>query len=479
MTLVSMACGLSAAQSTSAKKKSTQNSYQFDTKSLNIKPRTYDAFVPSHNRNQVSFGYNVELNRRLIEKAEKSGKVFIAELAKLCNKVEDGIIRIEQTATQRDRFTQRKIDDIALKELMPTKKMLAESVEKEFPELEYTANESANYFDEAFTLEETQNIDPTWRAAMVDNLTPLNHLDQAQQVQQKSEFIKEFIPGPSSPRGFKDVAGMNDVKSQIKKWIVDPIKDPDLKHRYAAYGIKMPNGFLFHGVPGCGKTFIAEATAMEAGVPLYKLEISKLGSKFIHETSNNLKKAFEEIAQRAEESKKPCIIFIDEIDSIAQSRSKLSNADYKNEEIATLLQELNNVADKNVIVIAATNKKQNLDDAVIRTGRFSKHIFVGLPDQESRKDLLIKALAKKEKGVMLSKSEENIDKLAKDLEGFANSDIIQVVDDAAMIAFEKDSRIGADEIKEAIKQNEHLKKKDLSTYEEGEKPVKRKIGFIQ
>lgn len=149
-----------------------------------------DSVSLSGKHKSVSFGYNAELNRELINKANNNGNAIIRELAKYCNKIEDRVVQLEEKLYQgNEKVSQQLIDKIANNKLMPLKQFLAEKTEKAFPELKYKEKEAAKYFEEAFTLEDATNTDPTWRAAMVNMLLPKQKNNKPQDTLTNNFFM--------------------------------------------------------------------------------------------------------------------------------------------------------------------------------------------------------------------------------------------------------------------------------------------------
>lgn len=224
-----------------------------------------------------------------------------------------------------------------------------------------------------------------------------------------------------SPKGLIDVAGMDYVKSELHRSLIIPLK-PEIQKRYAENGLFMLNGVLLYGPPGNGKTYIAEATAAEAKLPWYKMDLTTIGSSAKNETSVNMSKLFNQLEQKFKETGERSIIFLDELDALAQKRSELGGNSTKKEEINTLLTLLNNASQRGIIVIAATNLKESIDEAVLRAGRFDKHIYVSPPDFEARKSILKKLLSEKPISKNIA-TDENINNIARMLSGFSASSI--------------------------------------------------------
>ena len=290
------------------------------------------------------------------------------------------------------------------------------------------------------------------------------------------KLLTLYKPTESSPRGFDDVVGMDKLKEELNEEIINYIIDPDLLIQdYVEYGIRPPRGFLFWGPPGCGKTFIAQALAQESGMDMYRLDVSKIGSKYVNQSANNLEGAFEFLKYKASKQDKPILLFMDEVDSLAKNRSNFagdSSEDLK--VVTTLLKHVEQARDNNIITIAATNKHNLLDEAFV--SRFDGQKYIGLPEKEQIINLIKKNLSTKEKGAELALNEDELNSLADEMIGYSNRSIVFILDNAAKIA-RKDSRsdISAKHIKQALDECD-FDKIDESKYEKNRKKS-NKIGF--
>ncbi|SDB66915.1 cell division protease FtsH [Flavobacteriaceae bacterium MAR_2010_188] len=223
---------------------------------------------------------------------------------------------------------------------------------------------------------------------------------------------------------FKDVAGLEGAKEEVQE-IVDFLKFPD---KYTSLGGKIPKGALLVGPPGTGKTLLAKAVAGEAKVPFFSLSGSDFVEMFVGVGASRVRDLFKQAKEKS-----PAIIFIDEIDAIGRARGKNNFSGSNDERENTLNQLLTEMdgfgTNTNVIVIAATNRADVLDKALMRAGRFDRQIFVDLPDVRERKEIFEVHLRP------IKKSEElDIDFLAKQTPGFSGADIANVCNEAALIA---------------------------------------------
>ena len=248
--------------------------------------------------------------------------------------------------------------------------------------------------------------------------------------------MEEFKPTKKTPKGFEDVIGMNKLKRDLQEGIVQYITNPEQAEiDFEEYGKEIPRAVLLYGPPGCGKTFIAQALSQETNYPLYMLTIGKSGSHYMNMTSKNIKDAFDEAIKIAEETQRPCLLFMDEVDSIGFKRKDdMEPDDLKT--VATLLQCMDKAEDSNVIVLSATNKINLLDPAVKR--RHTTRTFVDVPDEEARIGLVIKTLTPMKKSKTLLASNEDIKQIANLLKGYSNESICKITKDAAICALRRD-----------------------------------------
>ncbi len=288
-------------------------------------------------------------------------------------------------------------------------------------------------------------------------------------------FLEEFKPDSSTPKGFSDVAGMCELKRDLEEGIIELIQNPQqAKLDFEEYGKTIPNTILLYGPPGCGKTYITQALASEIDVPLYLLNISNVGSHYINLTAKNLKAAFDKAIEIAQKTEKPCLLFMDEIDSLAFDRdSRMEPDDLK--QVATMLQAIDTAKKSNVIIIGATNKYNLLDPAIRR--RFESKVFVDIPDFDSRKALVIKNLLSLKKGKKLLESPEDIDNIAKRLEGYSNSSICIISKQAAINAMRRDrADISVEDFIKAIESTTE-EKPNRNLYKSESGLLKKQIGF--
>jgi len=252
---------------------------------------------------------------------------------------------------------------------------------------------------------------------------------------------KLFDQNTDVKTSFKDVAGLEGAKEEIQE-IVDFLKTPD---KYTALGGKIPKGALLVGPPGTGKTLLARAVAGEAKVPFFSLSGSDFVEMFVGVGASRVRDLFKQAKEKS-----PSIIFIDEIDAIGRARGK-SNFSGSNDERENTLNQLLTEMDgfgtnANVIVIAATNRADVLDKALMRAGRFDRQIYVDLPDIRERKEIF-------EVHLRPIKKDENLDLefLSKQTPGFSGADIANVCNEAALIAARKGNKsVGKQDFLDAV-----------------------------
>ena len=223
---------------------------------------------------------------------------------------------------------------------------------------------------------------------------------------------------------FKDVAGQAEAKTEVQE-IVEFLKNPK---KYTDLGGKIPKGALLVGPPGTGKTLLAKAVAGEADVPFFSLSGSDFVEMFVGVGASRVRDLFRQAKEKA-----PCIIFIDEIDAVGRARGKnpaMGGNDERENTLNQLLTEMDGFAtNSGVIILAATNRVDILDKALLRAGRFDRQIHLDLPDLNERKEVFGVHLRK----IKLSK-DVDIDLLARQTPGFSGADIANVCNEAALIA---------------------------------------------
>ncbi len=457
---------------------------------------------------RISFGYNKEYHDKVENyltgvKQNRDIALHLAELDKISMKMEDDIIELEN----RKKTNTAKFDKL-VNCLIDLKNSVTYNIESSFPKLKYCDNEIEQYkkeFDEgkdkdgwrysvcknlsSFSVKYFNEFNIPSKSS-ADKLPPPSDLSEKPVAAGESEIdfdddfvdeaIKSYltleIPNEYFPNGFEDVIGLDNIKAALKEDIIEYANSPEFARlNYIEYGLKAPRGFLFYGPPGCGKTMLVKALAAETGLSLYKMDISKLGSCYINQTSVNIQDAFEYLAQIAKKNGKPVLLFMDEVDALAINRdAKSNNASTENTKATTtLLKMIEQAREQNIIPIAATNKYDMLDGAFV--DRFDGQYYIPLPKDEQIESLVIKLLSGRLKGKNLAQDRESIKKLTQLLHGYSNRSITFIIDSASKIA-KNDNRsdISFEHIKKAISEAD-LEKIDEKEYIKDSK--KSKIGF--
>ena len=238
--------------------------------------------------------------------------------------------------------------------------------------------------------------------------------------------------------GFAEIAGMDELKQNLGQRVLWPLKHPE---KAMQYGIHLPNGILFYGPPGCGKTYFASKLAEELKWEMEFVSTASIGSAYQHETQGNIQKIFLKAEKHGH-----CVLCIDEIDGILSGRKEVSGNSSHNDEVNEFLVQMNECHKRGILVVGTTNRKDIIDPAALRTGRFDLLIEIKAPDLEMRKRLFEMYLANRPLAEDL-----NITELAELTEGYASSDIPFVVNEAALFAAIADQPISQTHLTNVIK----------------------------
>ncbi|MCL1905486.1 MAG: ATP-dependent zinc metalloprotease FtsH [Clostridiales bacterium] len=239
---------------------------------------------------------------------------------------------------------------------------------------------------------------------------------------------------------FDDVAGVDEVKEELQE-VVEFLKDP---RKYNAMGARIPKGVLLYGPPGCGKTLLARAVAGEAGVPFFSISGSDFVEMFVGVGASRVRDLFEQAKKHS-----PCIIFIDEIDAVGRQRGAGLGGghDEREQTLNQLLVEMDGFAtNEGIIVMAATNRPDILDPALLRPGRFDREVTVDAPDVLGRKQILdVHAKGKP------FENDVDMDVVARRTPGFTGADLANVLNEAALLSARHDKKkIGQPEVEQAV-----------------------------
>ena len=259
---------------------------------------------------------------------------------------------------------------------------------------------------------------------------------------------------------FEDVAGLDEEKAEMIE-IVDFLKKPE---KYQRMGARVPKGVLLYGKPGTGKTLIAKAIAGEADVPFISMSGSEFIEMFAGLGASRVRKLFEKARKLA-----PCIVFIDEIDAIGSRRTSNSGAETENNQtLNQLLVEMDGFSsEETIIVLAATNRPEMLDNALLRPGRFDRQITIPTPDLRGRLDIL-KIHAKDKK----ISEDVNLESIAEDTAGFTGAELENILNEAAIVATKNQHEdIENDDIEEAVEKLTVGLEKRRRTYSQKDKKL--------
>lgn len=244
---------------------------------------------------------------------------------------------------------------------------------------------------------------------------------------------------------FEDVAGIDEAKEELKE-VIEFLKDPK---RFQRLGGKIPKGVLLVGPPGVGKTLLAKAVAGEAGVPFYSISGSDFVELFVGIGASRVRDLFEQAKKSARLSQKGCIIFIDEIDAVGRQRFAGIGGghDEREQTLNQLLVEMDGFeSNEGIIIMAATNRPDVLDPALLRPGRFDRHIVIDRPDIRGREEILKVHIRK----IKLDPSVD-LKSIARQTAGFSGADLANLCNEAALLAARKNKNtVGKEEMEEAI-----------------------------
>ncbi len=260
---------------------------------------------------------------------------------------------------------------------------------------------------------------------------------------QAFNFIKSrarLASGNKPTVTFADVAGVDEAKAELQE-VVEFLKSPQ---KFLALGARIPRGVLLVGPPGCGKTLIAKAVAGEASVPFYSISGSEFVEMFVGVGASRVRDLFDQAKRNS-----PCIVFVDEIDAVGRHRGAGLGGghDEREQTLNQILVEMDGFdSSTNVIVLSATNRPDILDPALLRPGRFDRHVVIDQPDLNGRKAILqVHA-----KGKPLAK-DANLEVIAKQTPGFSGADLANLINEGALLAARRDMKeIGLKELEDSI-----------------------------
>jgi transitional endoplasmic reticulum ATPase len=255
----------------------------------------------------------------------------------------------------------------------------------------------------------------------------IEDVDTVQKVKSNDKEEKKIKTQTAKGKGFEAIAGMEELKAQMKLDVIDALSSPE---EYAKYGVTLPNGILFYGPPRCGKTFFAKHFAEEVGFNYMFFTGSGLKSRYVNATQENIAKMFEEAEKNA-----PTIIFIDEINELLPSRDGEVHEMAKSA-VNEMLAQMDRTGEKGIFIIGATNYPYMIDPAMLGAGRLEKKFYIGPPDFELRKALFEIYLKNRPLDFGM-----NYNRLAKLTENYVSGDIEFLVNEASRMALKEKSRI--------------------------------------
>ena len=278
-------------------------------------------------------------------------------------------------------------------------------------------------------------------------------IDKVRKVKSDDKTEKTIKPQKVKGKGFDAVAGLDDLKKEMKKSVIDILQNPEKAERY---GAKLPNGMILYGPPGCGKTFFAKHFAEEVGYNFLLITPSSLKSRYVNASQENIAKMFEDAEKNA-----PTIIFIDEINELLPNRDGEVHEMAKSA-VNEMLAQMDRTGEKGIFIIGATNYPDMIDPAMLRSGRLEKKFYLPPPDFSLRKALFEMSLGQRKKVLDFG---IDYDLLSNLTENYVSSDIESIVNEATSIAMADDSRITMQLLEKVIKSFVPFPKEELRKYQ--------------
>lgn len=424
----------------------------------------------------LSFGYDKEANDQLRQAAEQLKLTDIVELQQSCIKKEDEIRELEKTHEELE--IRNRINTF-----MELKKVLAKLAEDHISGCNFAEKEAEVLLNEALEMKEKQSLlNPesdegdnssyqiSWRAYLADELIKIAlGPDRATDNDKTSQYIKnntlpliELIsPSNNSPQGFKDIAGLNEIKSDMERNIINPLKNPETAEKnFNAYGNKTPRGYLLFGPKNCGKKSLVEALSAETDMPVYEIKMSKLVSPQHHQTLNNIKVAINEVVQIAKDSNTQIILLIDETNSFYPNDGDLQEMDPRFEMKKRIVNAFEISSDANIIPIFITEDPEIYKIVNKYSNNFDKKFVIDLPDLKTREEQVRLALKGRNKALSLLKNPDHIKQIAKATENYTNDDINLMINEAAEKAEKNKKKLTLEVVLQAIEESPILPKED-------------------
>ena len=440
-----------------------------------------------------AFGYNKAINNQInkkLESTEKDSKKSQSsrEMARDLRNRNLDCMKLEDKLRRAERFNNHAEIDFYKDLFISSKSALTNKLNKRFPNTDYLVKELFEYQREIIDRQLTDKNH--WLVEIVDNLANIlaendvqkeetiskafnrKRVHQEQQKPEKSvilevpakkpedkanNLVQLFVPNEYSPTGFQSIGAMDELKDELYDKIIYPIRNPEQAELdRIEYGKKYPRGIMFYGPSGCGKTYLMEAIAQEAGVPLYKLKIAKVGSTLVNGSAIQLQEAYDVVKNKAIETGKPVLLMMDEMEALTAKRDETSHHAEANKVVGTLLQIMDEARGDNVIILASTNCVNLIDHAV--KDRIDNKYYFGLPDDKTRDKVLFLTLNKFKRGKTLASDDIERAKVVQATKGFSIRDLTVLTDKASDIARLDGRRdIRAQDFDEPIAKNQDLK----------------------
>ncbi|GGE44976.1 AAA family ATPase [Psychroflexus planctonicus] len=286
-----------------------------------------------------------------------------------------------------------------------------------------------------------------------DFIKAINGEMEVQQLSSPQDVSKPKLKEIKKGKGFSAIAGLDELKNEMRRSVIDVLQNPEKAKRY---GAKLPNGMVLYGPPGCGKTFFAKHFAEEVGFNFILSTPSKLKSRYVNATQENIAQMFDDAEKNA-----PTIIFIDEINELLPNRDSDSHEMAKSA-VNEMLAQMDRTGEKGIFIIGATNYPDMIDPAMLRSGRLEKKFYLPPPDLKLRKALFEMSLNVRK---LVLDFGIDYDRLSALTENYVSSDIESIVNEATSIAMADDSKITMNLLEKVIKSYKPFPKDELSKYQ--------------
>ena len=286
-----------------------------------------------------------------------------------------------------------------------------------------------------------------------DFIKAMNGEMEVQQLSSPHETSNPKLKEVKKGKGFSAIAGLDELKNEMRRSVIDVLQNPEKAKRY---GAKLPNGMVLYGPPGCGKTFFAKHFAEEVGFNFILSTPSKLKSRYVNATQENIAQMFEDAEKNA-----PTIIFIDEINELLPNRDSDSHEMAKSA-VNEMLAQMDRTGEKGIFIIGATNYPDMIDPAMLRSGRLEKKFYLPPPDLKLRKALFEMSLNVRK---LVLDFGLDYDRLSALTENYVSSDIESIVNEATSIAMADDSRISMNLLEKVIKSFKPFPRDELRKYQ--------------